>query len=290
MTAVQIGDKPVGDGHPCYVVGEVGVNHNASLEIAQGIIDACVDAGCDAVKFQKRDPLLQVPPHKRNVLRDTPFGEMETLAYRKRIEFGVDEYDWIDTYLGRFCVHWFASPWDKPSVDFLEMYDPPAYKVASAVLPNHDLLRHMRGTGKPLIMSSGMSTMDDLRRAVDVVGTDNLVILHCVSDYPAEDGVLNLRVIKTLREEFPGVPIGYSGHEGGVLPSLIAVARFGACMVERHVTIDRGLPGSDHGASLEPLGIKRLVRDIRRAERLLQSDGVKRVTPGEERQRERLRL
>lgn len=287
--SVYIGDKPVGEGNPCYTIAEAGVNHNASMDIAMQLIGVAADAGCDAVKWQKRTPELQVPEHKRKVIRDTPFGEMETLAYREKIELGYEQYCSIDYECDRLGLHWFASPWDEPSVAFLEQFEPPAYKVASASLPNHDLLRAMRNTGVPLIMSSGMSTMDDLRRAVDVVGDNDLIILHCVSDYPAADRVLNLRVIQTLREEF-GVPIGYSGHEGGVLPSLIAVARFGACMVERHITIDRGLPGSDQGASLEPLGIKRLVRDIHRAEALLESDGVKVITEGEAKQIERLRV
>ena len=293
MTAVRIGDRLVGEGHPCYIICEIGINHQASLAILRQLIDVAHESGCDAVKLQTRTPELQVPPEKWDVLRDTPWGEMRTIDYRRKIELSDEQLDKAADQCTDYDIglDLFSSPWDVPSVERLEdLINPPAYKIASAVLPNKALLTEVRNTGKPVIMSSGMSTMDDLRRAVDHIGDDDLVILHCVSDYPAQDGVLNLRVIQTLREEFTGVPIGYSGHEVGILPSLIAVARYGACMVERHVTMDRGMKGSDHGASLEPNGIRRLVRDIRRAEALLACDGIKRVTPGEAKQIERLRL
>lgn len=290
MGCVKIGSKLVGEGHPCFVCFDGGVNHNGSVKMAKTLIDIAADAGADAIKWQKRDPPTQVPPHKRDVLRDTPWGEMGTLAYRERVELGRPEYDLIDEHCTACDILWFASAWDEISVDFLEQYNPPAHKVASAVLPNHDLLRAMRNTGRPVIMSTGMSELDDVRRAVDAIGDQDLVLLACVSDYPTSDDDMNLPVIETLRHEFPGVPVGLSSHESGILPSLLAASVYDADMVERHLTINRSLPGSDQAISLEPRGAQLLVRDIRRAEALLESDGVKRITEGEKKQRERLRV
>jgi N-acetylneuraminate synthase len=287
---VSIGGKLVGDGNPCFVCFDGGVNHNGSVKMAKTLVDIAVAAGADAVKWQKRDPLTQVPPAKRDVMRDTPWGEMPTLEYRQRVEFGEREYDQIDEHCRASGIMWFASAWDEPSVDFLERYNPPAHKVASATLRDKPLLVAMRATGRPIIMSTGLSDLDDVRRAVDVVGDNNLVLLACVSDYPTRDEDMNLRVIDTLREEFTGVPVGLSSHELGVLPSLVSVCAFNADMVERHITINRALPGSDQGISLEPRGAELLVRDIRRAEALIKSDGIKRITEGEQKQIARLRL
>ena len=285
-TAVRIGDRLVGQGQPVYVVAEIGINHNGDVEIAKKLIDVSAEAGVDAVKFQKRTPEIATPPEMRDTRRSTPWGEMSYLEYKERVEFGEAEYTEIAEHCQRRGVAWFASPWDVPSVDFLEKFDTPVFKIASASLTDLELLAAVRETGRPMIVSTGMSTMDEVDKGVETVGTDNLVLLHTTSTYPCPAEEVNLRTMDTLAERF-GVPIGYSGHERGLQVSVAAVAR-GACMIERHVTLDRTMWGSDHAASLEPDGLRRLVRDIRVVEQAL-GDGVKRVFPGEEKPRERLR-
>lgn len=285
-SAVRIGEREVGPGHPVYVVAEIGINHNGDVAIAKQLIELAASVGADAVKFQKRTPDIATPPDMRDTLRDTPWGQMTYLDYRYRVEFGEDEYGEIDRYCEELGIDWFASPWDVPSVDFLEKFDVVTHKVASASLTDIDLLKALRDTGKPIIASTGMSTMDEIDAAVEVLGTERLVLLHATSTYPCPPEEANLRMINTLGGRFD-VPIGYSGHERGLQVSIAAVA-MGACMVERHVTLDRTMWGSDQAASLEPEGLRRLVRDIRNVEVAL-GDGVKRVFPGEEAPRRRLR-
>ncbi len=276
---IKIGSKLVGDGHPAYVIAEAGINHNGELEIAKRMIDAAVHAGADAVKFQKRTPEVCTPPEQQKQMRETPWGYISYLDYRYKVEFNEEHYSEIDRYCKEKGIDWMVSVWDEPSVDFMEKFDTPAYKVPSASLTDHNLLKYVRKTGKPIIISSGMSTMEQIRRGVDVVGADNLVIMHCTSTYPCEPEELNLRMIETLRREFPNNPIGYSGHEVGLVPSAIAVA-FGACMVERHLTLDRAMWGSDQAASVEPGGFERLVKYIRVTEASL-GDGMKKVYDSE---------
>lgn len=271
---VRIGARSVGPGHPVYIVAETGINHNGSLDIAKRLIDAAVRAGCDAVKFQKRTPELCVPSEQQTIMRETPWGYITYLEYRHKIEFDFQEYQEIDRYCMKKGITWFASCWDEPSVDFIERFEPPCYKIPSAALTDTLLLRRFRQTGKPLILSTGMSTMEQIRVAVEVLGTDNLVVAHCTSVYPCRPEELNLRMIKTLCEEF-SCPIGYSGHEVG-LPTSAAAAALGACYVERHITLDRAMWGSDQAASVEPGGFERLVRYIRVVEEAM-GDGVKRV-------------
>lgn len=275
---INIGGRLVGDDHPVYIVAEIGINHNGDLETAKRLIDAAVLAGCDAVKFQKRTPEMCVPAEQRDVLRETPWGIMTYLEYRHRVEFGKDEYTEIDRYCRERGIAWFASAWDEPSVDFLEQFSPVCYKVASASLTDHGLLRHMRETGRPIILSTGMSTMEQIRAAVEAIGQDNLLIAHSTSTYPCPPEQLNLRMIQTLRNTFD-CPVGYSGHEVGLQTTYAAVV-LGACFVERHITLDRAMWGSDQAASVEPQGFMRLVRDIRVIERAL-GDGVKRVYDSE---------
>ncbi|HWE91381.1 MAG TPA: N-acetylneuraminate synthase family protein [Pseudonocardiaceae bacterium] len=284
--AVTIGDRLVGTGQPTYTVAEIGLNHNGSVDIAKRLIDVAVSAGVDAVKFQKRTPEIATPPDMRDVRRDTPWGEMSYLEYRHRVEFGVAEYEEIDRYCKELGVAWFASPWDVPSVEFLERFAVPCHKVASASLTDLDLLRALRDTEKPIIASTGMSTMAEVDQAVEVLGGDRLVLLHTTSTYPCPPEEANLLGITTLAGRF-GVPVGYSGHERGLQVSVAAVA-LGACVLERHITLDRTMWGSDQAASLEPEGLRRLVRDVRIVETAL-GDGVKRVFPGEEAPRRRLR-
>jgi N-acetylneuraminate synthase len=275
---VKIGDRLVGAGQPVYVIAEIGLNHNGDLDIARQLIDVAADAGCDAVKFQKRTPEVCVPPEQRDVMRETPWGTMTYMDYRYRVEFGEAEYGAIDEHCRGRGIQWFASPWDEPSVDFLERLDVVAHKVASASLTDDGLLSRLKSTGRPIIISTGMSTMEEIRRAVAQLDDENLLVAHATSAYPCSADELNLRMIGTLMGEFD-VPIGYSGHETGLQASLAAVA-LGACFVERHITLDRAMWGSDHAASLEPQGLQRLVRDIRVIESAM-GDGVKRVYDSE---------
>ncbi|MCQ4045482.1 N-acetylneuraminate synthase family protein [Streptantibioticus rubrisoli] len=274
-----IGDRLVGTGRPVYITGEIGINHNGDLENAYRLIDAAVSAGCDAVKFQKRTPEICTPRDQWDIERDTPWGRMTYIDYRHRVEFGEQEYRAIDAYCRERGIHWFASPWDVPSVEFLEQFDLPAHKVASACLTDDELLRALRATGRTVVLSTGMSTPKQIRHAVEVLGSDNVLLCHATSTYPAKHEELNLRMIHTLQAEYPNVPIGYSGHEVGLQTTLAAVA-LGAVFVERHITLDRAMWGSDQAASVETSGLQRLVRDIRIVERSL-GDGVKRVYEGE---------
>lgn len=275
----QLGDRTLGAGHPVYVTGEIGINHNGDVSKAIALIDHAADAGCDAVKFQKRTPDISTPRDQWELQRDTPWGRMRYIDYRHRVEFGVEEYAAIDQHAKRRGIAWFASPWDLQSVDFLEAFDVPAHKVASACLTDDELLRRMRATRRPIILSTGMSTMRQIRHAVEVLGSDNIILCHATSTYPAPVAELNLKMIYTLQAEFPNVPIGYSGHETGLQTTVAAVA-IGAVFVERHITLDRSMWGSDQAASIEPQGLARLVRDVRVISEAM-GDGVKRVYDGE---------
>ena len=276
--AVKIGNRWVGKGHPAYIVGEIGINHNGSMDIAKQLILAAKEGGLDAVKFQKRTPELCVPPEQRNQMRDTPWGYITYMEYREKIEFGVEEYREIDRYCKEVGIDWFASPWDDPSVDFLEQFDVVTYKVASASLTDRGLLEKIKSLKKPIILSTGMSTMDQIHAAVKLLGEENLIIAHSTSAYPCSPDQLNLRMIQTLQEEF-NCPIGYSGHEVGLVTSVVAVA-LGASLVERHITLDRAMWGTDQSASVEPVGFRRLVKDIRVTELAL-GDGEKKVYSNE---------
>jgi N-acetylneuraminate synthase len=284
---IKFGNRLVGDGCSAYVIAEIGINHNGDLDIAKQMIDAAVHAGADAVKFQKRTPEVCTPLEQQKQMRETPWGYITYLDYRYKVEFNEGQYCEIDDYCREKGIAWLASVWDEPSVDFLKRFETPAYKIPSASLTDHNLIRYVRAAGKPLILSTGMSTMEQIHRAVDVAGDDNLVIMHCTSTYPCEPDELNLKMVQTLRSEFPNVPIGYSGHEVGLVPSAIAVA-FGACMVERHLTLDRAMWGSDQAASVEPGGFERLVKYIRVTEASL-GDGVKRVYESERSSMRKLR-
>lgn len=276
---VVIGGKSLGEASPVYVIAEIGLNHNGDLSIAKALIDAAADAGAQAVKFQKREPSISTPAHMKDTLRDTPWGSMTYLDYRYRVEFDRERYIEIGDHATLLGLDWFASPWDEQSVEFLEDLAVVAHKVASASVTDVGLLRSLAATGKPVILSTGMSTLEQIDAAVEILGVDRLVILHATSTYPLPAAEANLRTIDTLRNRFPGVPIGYSGHEPGLQISLAAVA-LGAVAVERHITLDRGMWGSDHAASLEPADFASLVRDIRIVSEAL-GDGVKRVFPGE---------
>jgi len=271
---VRIGPTEVGDSQPCFIIGEIGINHNGDVDIAKKLIDVAEASGCTAVKFQKRTPELCVPMAQRSQMRDTPWGYISYMDYRIRTEFGQSEYEEIDKYCRESGIMWFASCWDEPSVDFMQGLNLPCYKIASASLTNDKLLSHTRRTGRPILLSTGMSTLKEIDHAVEVLGTDKLILLHSVSTYPANYSELNLRAIQTLKDRYR-VPVGYSGHETGIASTVAAVA-LGACVVERHITLDRAMWGSDHAASLEPSGLTRLVRDIRLVETSF-GDGEKKV-------------
>lgn len=287
MDEIVIGDRRVGADQPVYVIAEIGINHNGDVEIAKRLIDVAVDAGCDAVKFQKRTPEICVPMDQRDKIRQTPWGEMTYMEYKERTEFWEKEYTEIAEHCARREIQWFASPWDVPSVDFLESFGVPTHKLASASLTDEPLIKALARTGKPLIVSTGMSTIEEIDQAMDLLSGSPVVLLHTTSTYPCPPEESNLRTIETLRERY-NVPIGYSGHEKGLQVSLGAVA-IGAVAVERHITLDRTMWGSDHAASVEPGGLQHLVRDIRVLETAM-GDGVKRVFPGEEEPRRRLRV
>jgi N-acetylneuraminate synthase len=255
------------------VIAEIGINHNGDIDIAKQLIDVAVAAGCDAVKFQKRTIEVVYTAEELLRPRENPFGPTNG-DLKRGLEFGAAQYGEIDAYCRAQGITWFASCWDEASVDFIEQFNPPAYKIASASLTDDDLLTHTRATGRPVILSTGMSSLEQIDHAVKILGKTDLVILHSSSTYPAHYDELNLRVIPVLQQQF-AVPVGYSGHETGI-PSSVAAVALGACMVERHLTLDRAMWGSDHAASLEPNGMTRLVRDIRLIETAM-GDGVKRV-------------
>jgi N-acetylneuraminate synthase len=279
--------RKVGDGHPTYVIAELGINHNGDINIAKKLIDAAAHAGADAVKFQKRTPDIATPPEQQKTMRETPWGYITYLEYRYKVEFDEEQYCEIDRYCKEKKIDWMVSVWDEASVDFMEKFVTPAYKIPSASLTDHNLLKYVRKTNRPVIISSGMSTMEQIKRAVEVLGEKNLVVMHSTSSYPCRPEELNLKMIETLRKGFPSIPVGYSGHEVGLVPSVIAVA-LGACLVERHITLDRAMWGSDQAASVEPIGFERLVKYIRLAEASL-GDGVKRVYESEKTAMRKLR-
>jgi N-acetylneuraminate synthase len=273
MSTVQIGNKQLGPGQPCYIIAEVGINHNGDIDLAKRLISVAVAAGCDAVKFQKRTVEVVYTEKELATPRPNPFGETNG-DLKRGLEFHEEDYAEIASFCKQLKIDWFVSPWDEASVDFIQMYNPPCYKIASASLTDDHLLKHVRSTGKPIIASTGMSTYAEIDHAVEVLGKDNLILMHTTSTYPAKYEQLNLKAIPSMIERY-GIPVGYSGHETGIPTSVVAAA-LGACCVERHITMDRAMWGSDQAASLEPNGISRLVRDIRLVEQSM-GDGVKRV-------------
>ena len=285
---VQLGDMTIDtNGSPTYIIAEIGINHNGSLKVAKELIDVAVHAGCDAVKFQKRTPEICVPENQRDKRRDTPWGEMSYMQYRERVEFREQEYAEIDEHCKKKGIEWFASCWDAPSIAFIEMFSPPCHKIPSAMITDYMLLKAFGATERPLIMSTGMSTRGQIRRAVKQLGQANLIVMHCNSEYPCPVERLNLKGIQTLQTAFPVCPIGYSGHELGFQPTLTAVA-LGAVVVERHITLDKNMWGSDQACSLEPPELIEMVQGIRSVEKSLGTSTIV-VTPAEKEIREKLR-
>ncbi|MBK9331092.1 MAG: N-acetylneuraminate synthase family protein [Ignavibacteria bacterium] len=287
MRKVKIGNRYIGSGEKVFVMAEAGINHNGSLRLAKKLIKEAFTAGCEAVKFQKRTPELCVPKDQWHIERDTPWGRMTYIDYRHKVELSLQDYSEIDRYCKKLGIMWTASCWDEDSVDFIEQFDVPFYKAASASLTDFDLLNKKRSTGKPIMISTGMSTMKEIKDAVKFLGKEDLLIAHSTSAYPCKPEELNLKMINTLNKIFHGVPVGYSGHETGLSPTWAAVA-LGAVFVERHITLDRAMWGSDQAASVEPGGFKRLVENIRDIEKSL-GDGEKRIYDSEIGQRLKLR-
>lgn len=277
IKCVNIADRIIGDGQPCFIIAEIGINHNGSLALAKKMIDIASTTGCDAVKFQKRTIDVVYSKEELAKERKSVFGNTNG-DLKRGLEFDYEQYKEIDKYCREKGILWFASCWDEQSVDFIEQFNPPCYKIASASLTDDNLLKYTRSKGKPILLSTGMSSMKEVRHAVDILGKEDLVIYHCTSTYPSNAEETNLLAIETLKKEF-GCPVGYSGHERGVTPSVLAVA-LGACSVERHITVDRTNWGSDQAASLEIAGLSHLVRDIRQVPDLL-GDGLKVVYPRE---------
>lgn len=274
---VQIGNTLVGEGEPCYIIAEIGINHNGDLDLARKLVSAALLAQCNAVKFQKRTVDVVYSAEELARSRENPFGTTNG-DLKRGLEFGQAAYEEIDRYCKQHTMPWFASCWDEASVDFIEQFSPPCYKIASASLTDDNLLRHHRKYGRPIILSTGMSTLEQIDHAIEVLGTHDLILLHTNSTYPSKVDELNLRTIQTLKERYQ-IPIGYSGHEVGLAPS-VGAAALGACMIERHITLDRAMWGSDQAASVEPQGMARLVRDIRAIESAM-GDGTKRIFESE---------
>ncbi len=290
---MRIGSTNIGPGHPCYLIAEVGINHNGNLETAKRLIELASQAGFNAVKFQKRTPKLCVPQDQWDTMRDTPWGPLRYIEYKVKLELWQEEYAEIFALSKELGIHCFASAWDLEALKFIESFDPPAQKVASACLTDLELLRAIRATGKPVILSTGMSTLSQVTTAVEALTgyisreseLPGLALLHTCSTYPTPHHEINLRCMDTLRTY--GFPVGYSGHELGTQVSLAAVA-MGATILERHITLDRSMWGTDQSASLEPAQFQRLVRDIRIIEASM-GDRTKRIQPGEVGPMERLR-
>jgi N-acetylneuraminate synthase len=257
---VQIANYLVGDEQPAFVIGEIGINHNGNLDITRNLISVAKNAGCNAVKFQKRTVEIVYTAEELAKPRENPFGATNG-DLKRGLEFGLEQYKEIDEYCREIDILWLASAWDEPSVDFIDQFPVPAYKIASASLTDDNLIKYTRAKGKPVILSVGMSDYAEIDHAVEVLGKEDLILLHTCSAYPARYSELNLRQIPALKARY-GVPVGYSGHETGIASSTAAVA-MGACVIERHITLDRAMWGSDQAASLEPSGLSRLLRDIR---------------------------
>lgn len=278
MDNIRIGHRKVGLNEPAFIVAEIGINHNGSVDIAKKLIDAAVNAGCEAVKFQKRTVDVVYSAEELSKPRESVFG-ITNGDLKRGLEFGEREYFEIDKYCKEKNIIWFASPWDIESVDFIDRFNLPCYKISSASLTDDELLNHTISKGKPIILSTGMSTMEEIEHAVEILSNHDLILMHSVSTYPTDDNELELKVISTLQDRFPDIPIGYSGHEHGTTMSVCARA-LGACVIERHITLDRTMWGSDHSASIEPKGFELMISNIRRLEKAF-GDGIKKVLDSE---------
>jgi len=286
---IEIGGYLVGDNQPIFMIAEIGLNHNGSIQIAKKLIDGASACNWHCVKFQKRTPELAVPEHQKNVMRDTPWGRIPYLEYRYKVEFGQTEYNIIDKYCQDKPIIWSASVWDMPSLDFIVAFKVPLIKVPSAKLTDIELLAAVAKTGIPAIVSTGMSTLEEIDEAVNCLekySAGNYALMHTNSTYPTPPKDINLSVIKLLKERYQCV-VGYSGHEYDLEPSVVAVV-LGANLIERHITLDHNMWGSDQFASLEIHAADMLHKRIKSIEEIL-GDGVKKVTDKEMEVRKKLR-
>ena len=270
-----------------FIVAEIGINHNGDLSLAEQLIRESAGAGADAVKFQKRTPEECVPLAMRKVERDTPWGRMTYMEYRERMEFNFSQYKYLQNVAESLSIDFFVTPWDKTSLRFLEQLEIPCIKIASASVTDLSLIKEIAKINIPVVMSTGMSTLEEIDRAVQILNKVPLVVVHSTSAYPCKVEELNLSMIKVLENRYQRL-CGYSGHETGI-PTSLAAAVLGATYIERHITLDRSMMGSDHSASLEPHGFKKLVRDIRVWE-AARGDGIKRVYESELPLKEKLRI
>tara|TARA_Y100000590_G_scaffold440074_1_gene565002 strand:- start:2649 stop:3485 length:837 start_codon:yes stop_codon:yes gene_type:complete len=273
-----------------YIIAEIGINHNGDISVAKQLIDIAKVAGCDVVKFQKRNPDVCVPEHQKSVMRDTPWGKMTYLEYKYKVEFEKPEYDEIDKYCKSRDIQWTASPWDLDSLEFLNKYDVPFIKIPSALLTDLELIKQTTETGKKIIISTGMSTMDEVDNAVNTIKSVNnnadYAVLHCNSSYPAPTNELNLKCIQTLKNRY-NCDVGYSGHEFGLTTTIASIC-LGATIIERHITLDRTMWGTDQMCSVEPQGLIKLVRGIKELNSAI-GDGNKVVTDTEKPIKDKLR-
>jgi len=288
MKEIRIIDRVISEKSSIFFIAEIGINHNGSVELAKKLIDMAVFCGADSVKFQKRTPEISVPVKFRNKIVETPWGRISYLDYRQRIEFNEEEYKEINQYCKERNIPWIASVWDIPSLKFIEQFSVPFHKIASAKLTDKELLKEIKKTEKPVFLSTGMSTEEEIKEAVRFFGNDYpLGILHCCSEYPTKDENLNLSYIKRLQKKFPNYIIGYSGHEEGIIPSIIS-ASLGARIIERHITLDRSMWGSDQNASIEVIELCTLIKNLRKVPIWI-GDGKKRVTDAEKKIKNKLR-
>jgi N-acetylneuraminate synthase len=286
-STVLVGDRPIGPGSPTYVVAEIGINHNGDVEIAKQLIDMAANSGCDAVKFQKREVDIVYPPEILDAPRESPWGTTQR-DQKEGLEFGRAEFDEIDRHCKERGIDWFASAWDTVSLEFVETYDPPHHKVPSALITSEEMVTAIAACGRHTYISTGLSEWEDVDRAVDVFRRHDtpFTLMHCVGTYPMQDEEANLGAMLSLAERY-GAPVGFSSHEKGLIGSVTAAA-LGAVALERHVTLDRAMYGSDQAASLERRGIELLVRDVRELP-VIMGDGEKRLTERERPVAEKLR-
>tara|TARA_B000000565_G_scaffold135281_1_gene102241 strand:+ start:1858 stop:2733 length:876 start_codon:yes stop_codon:yes gene_type:complete len=279
MRNFKFGNSEIAENSPTFVIAEIGINHNGDLNSAKQLIKVAKDAGCDAVKFQKRTPEISTPKNQWNKLRETPWGEMTYIDYRHKVEFSIPEYEELDIYAKNLDIIWFASCWDSQAVKDIEKFNVPIYKIASASLTDEEMISEVLKTDKSIILSTGMSSLEEINKTVEFIGNNELAILHTTSTYPCKPEELNLNVIKTYFEDFPDNIIGYSGHETGLVTTAVAVS-MGAKIIERHITLDRSMWGTDQAASIEPQGLMSLIKYIRTVEKAM-GDGKKIVYESE---------
>ena len=287
MSSLVIDNTKINSENPTYIIAEIGINHNGDMNNVFKLIDIASEAGCNAVKFQKRTPELAVPESEWEVRRETPWGEMSYIDYKRKIELSINQYKEIDSYCKQKKITWFASCWDEQSVEQLAEINISCFKIASASLTDYKTINSMLKYDIPIIMSTGMSTFMEIKESVSIFKDRTIGLMHTTSSYPCSPEELNLNMIKTLSNEFPNHIIGYSGHETGLSTTSVAVA-FGAKIVERHITLDRAMWGTDQSASLAPSGLRSLVGHIRTIEKSL-GDGVKKVYDSELQSRKKLR-